>query len=98
MSGGPEQRSWVGAKAPLAVKSLLSALRSVIKSEVLEAKVCFPFHGECRRKDPAAAWLQLLPGDPAGNKGPRGEGTPQRLPLDTGVSRKTIAWANYGDE
>lgn len=70
----------MGAKAPLAIKSLLSVLRLVIKSYILEAKVCFLFYGECRKKDPAAAWLQLLSGDPSGNKGSHGEGDPTEAP------------------
>lgn len=77
----------MGAKAPLAMKSLLSVLRSVIKSS-LEAEVCFYFHGECRKKDPAAAWLQLLPEDPAGNKGPHGEEDPTEGPTGHGGFKK----------
>lgn len=88
----------MGARAPLAIKSLLSVLRSVIKSEVLEAKVCFLFHGECRKKDPAAAWLQLLPGDPAGNKGPHGEGDPTEGPTGHWGFKKGNCRADYGDE
>lgn len=44
--------------------------------------------GECRKKDPAAAWLHLLPGDPAGNKEPHGEGDPTEGPTGHGGFKK----------
>lgn len=91
MSEGPEQRSWLGAKAPLAI----NALSVEISDKILFWKIFyFLDYGDCKNKDPAAAW----PGDPAGNKGPHGKGTPQRLPLYMGVSGEATARANYGDE
>lgn len=44
----------MGIRAPLALKSLVLVLRLAIKSLILEAKVCFVFSGEHRKKEPAA--------------------------------------------
>ena len=90
----------MGVRAPLPIKSPVSVPTLAMKSLILEVKVCFVSYGERRKKEPAAAGrlhgCSRCLGTLWGRGDPLGKGTPQSLPLVTGLSGKATARVNYG--